>query len=155
MAIKMKENKLGVALVGLGKYSEGQLAPALTETKKCYLAGIVTGSTAKAGEWKKKYDIPAENIYDYDNFDSIKDNPDIDIVYIVLPNSMHAEYTVRAAKAGKHVICEKPMAITVEECDAMIAACRDAGKIAVHRLPASLRTVQYGNNAVGSAENLW
>jgi predicted dehydrogenase len=65
----------------------------------------------------------------YRSFDSIKDNPDIDIIYVVLPNSMHAEYTVRAAKAGKHVICEKPMAITVEECDRMIAACKNAGRM--------------------------
>jgi len=121
--------KLGVALVGLGKYSEEQLAPALLKTTKCSLTGIVTGNTGKAAEWEKKYDIPAKNIYSYENFDSIKDNPDLDIIYIVLPNSMHAEYTIRAAKAGKHVICEKPMANTVEECDAMIAACRDAGKM--------------------------
>jgi len=121
--------KLGVALVGLGKYSEEQLAPALLATTKCRLTGVVTGNTGKAAEWEKKYNIPAKSIYDYENFDSIKDNPDVDIVYIVLPNSMHAEYTIRAAKAGKHVICEKPMANTVEECDAMIAACRDAGKM--------------------------
>ena len=129
MARQKKNAQLGVALVGLGKYSEEQLAPALLETKSCRLAGIVTGAAHKADAWKKTYAIPAKNIYSYENFDSIKDNPDIDIVYIVLPNSMHAEYTIRAAKAGKHVICEKPMAITVEECDAMIAACRDAGKM--------------------------
>lgn len=123
------EGKLGIALVGLGTYSKDQLAPALQETEHCYLAGIVTGNARKAEEWKKKYDIPDENIYNYENFDSIRDNADIDIVYIVLPNSMHAEYTIRAAKAGKHVICEKPMAITVEDCDRMIAACKEAGKM--------------------------
>ena len=121
--------KLGIALVGLGMYSTGQLAPALTQTQHCYLAGIVTGSPEKAENWKKKYGIPDRNIYNYRNFDSIKDNPDIDIIYVVLPNSMHAEYTVRAAKAGKHVICEKPMAITVEECDRMVAACKNAGRM--------------------------
>ena len=129
MATQKKDDKLGVALVGLGKYSEEQLAPALRQTTKCRLTAIVTGQPGKAAAWKKKYDIPDKNIYGYENFDSIKDNPEIDIVYIVLPNSMHAEYTIRAARAGKHVICEKPMAITVEECDAMIAACRDAGKM--------------------------
>jgi predicted dehydrogenase len=123
------QGKLGIALVGLGMYSTGQLAPALTQTQHCYLAGIVTGSPEKAENWKKEYDIPDRNIYNYRNFDSIKDNPDIDIIYVVLPNSMHAEYTVRAAKAGKHVICEKPMAITVEECDRMIAACKNAGRM--------------------------
>ncbi len=101
------KGKLGIALVGLGKYATGQLAPALTETQHCYLSGIVTGSPDKAKDWKKEYNIPDRNIYNYGNFDSIKDNPDIDIIYIVLPNSMHAEYVIRAAKAGKHVICEK------------------------------------------------
>ncbi|KAK0331634.1 hypothetical protein LTR94_028136, partial [Friedmanniomyces endolithicus] len=61
-------------------------------------------------------------------YDSIRDNPDIDIVYICLPVFMHAEYTIRAAQAGKHVMCEKPMAVSVAECEQMIAACRKAGK---------------------------
>ena len=104
--------KLGIALVGLGGYATGQLAPALEKTEHCYLAGIVTGTPSKAAEWKEKYNIPEKNIYNYDNYDSIKDNPDIDIIYVVLPNNMHAEYTIRAAQAGKHVICEKPMAIS-------------------------------------------
>ena len=120
--------KLGIALAGLGTYADGQLAPALLQTEHCYLAGIVTGTPAKISIWKEKYNIPDKNIYNYENFDDIKDNPDIDIVYIVLPNSMHAEYTIRAAAAGKHVICEKPMALTVEDCDKMIAACKKAGK---------------------------
>lgn len=115
-----KEDKLGIALVGLGRYSTGQLAPALMDTEYCYLAGIVTGSPEKAKDWSVKYNIPDENIYNYENFDSIADNKMIDIVYVVLPNSMHAEYSIRAAKAGKHVICEKPMAISVNECENMI-----------------------------------
>lgn len=129
--MKMKKNnegKLGIALVGLGGYAGGQLAPALLQTKNCYLAGIVTGTPSKIPLWKEKYNIPDKNIYSYDNFDTIKDNADIDIVYVVLPNSMHAEYTIRAAQAGKHVICEKPMALTVEDCDKMIAACKKADK---------------------------
>lgn len=123
-----KKKKLGVALVGLGKYATEQLAPALLQTEDCYLAAIVTGTPSKIPYWKEKYNIADKNIYNYDNYDSIKNNPDIDIVYIVLPNSMHAEYTIRAAQAGKHVICEKPMAISVAECDQMIAACKKAGK---------------------------
>lgn len=121
-----KDGKLGIALVGLGSYAGGQLAPALLQTEHCYLAGLVTGTPSKIPTWQAKYDIPDKNIYSYDNYDSIKGNPDIDIIYIVLPNSMHAEYTIRAAEAGKHVICEKPMAITVEDCDKMIAACKKA-----------------------------
>jgi len=126
---KMGKLKLGIALVGLGNYSEGQLAPALQETEHCYLAGIVTGSPEKTRKWKSQYNIPETNVYDYKNFDKIRDNPAIDIVYVVLPNSMHAEYTIRSAKAGKHVICEKPMAITVEDCDRMIAACKEANRM--------------------------
>lgn len=129
MGYNKKEGKLGIALVGLGSYASGPLASGLLQTEHCYLAGIVTGTPSKAETWKAKYNIPEKNIYNYENFDSIKDNPDIDIVYVVLPNSMHAAYTIRAAKAGKHVICEKPMALNVEECDSMIAACKKAGKM--------------------------
>lgn len=121
--------KLGVALVGLGGYAGGQLAPALQQTEHCFLAGIVTGTPSKAEQWKTRYSIPEANIYDYSSFDKIKNNPDIDIIYVVLPNSMHKEYVVRAAQAGKHIICEKPMAITVADCDTMIAAVKKAGKV--------------------------
>ncbi|MEZ4824764.1 MAG: Gfo/Idh/MocA family oxidoreductase [Bacteroidia bacterium] len=123
------EKKLGVALVGLGNYSTRMLAPAFSHSDNCYLAGIVTGTPDKAAAWKKQYGIPEKNIYNYENFDQIADNPDIDIVYVVLPNFLHAEYTIRAARAGKHVICEKPMALNVRECATMIEACDKAGKL--------------------------
>jgi len=119
-----KKDRLGVALVGLGYYSTDLLAPALQQTKNCYLAGIVTGTPSKAEQWKKKYNIPDKNIYSYQNFDRIANNPDIDVVYVVLPPSMHREYAVRAAKAGKHVWVEKPMAVTARECQDMIDECR-------------------------------
>jgi predicted dehydrogenase len=122
------DRKLGVALLGLGNYSTGQLAPALQQTKNCRLAGVVTGSPEKAAQWQKQYGIPAKNCYDYKTFDRIVDNPDIDIVYVVTPNALHAEYVVRAAQAGKHVICEKPMATTEADARRMIAACNKAGK---------------------------
>lgn len=121
------EKKLGVALVGLGKYSTEQLAPALQETHHCYLAGIVTGTESKIPEWKVKYSIPDSNIYNYQNFDEIHNNKEIGILYIVLPNALHAEYVIRGAKAGKHIICEKPMGLSVKECDEMIRACKEAG----------------------------
>jgi glucose-fructose oxidoreductase len=123
-ATRPQKDRLGVALVGLGYYSTDLLAPALQQTKNCYLAGIVTGSPDKAETWKKKYNIPDKNIYNYQNFDTIANNPDIDVVYVVLPPSMHREYVERAANAGKHVWCEKPMAVTSQECQAMIDACR-------------------------------
>lgn len=124
-----QRKKLGIALVGLGGYSGGQLAPALQQTQNCYLAGIVTGTPQKAVDWAQKYNIPQKNIYNYQNFDQIRDNPDIDIVYVVLPVSMHKEYTIRAAQAGKHVICEKPMALNAAECQEMIAACKKANRM--------------------------
>jgi glucose-fructose oxidoreductase len=118
-----KKSRLGVALVGLGYYSTDLLAPALQQTKNCYLAGVVTGTPAKAEAWKQRHNILDKNIYNYQNFDSVANNPNIDVIYVVLPPSMHAEYVERAAKAGKHVWCEKPMAPTVAECQRMIDAC--------------------------------
>ncbi len=121
------DKKLGVALVGLGRYATSQLAPALQETSLCYLSGIVTGTPAKAEKWKSQYNIPDENIYNYINFDEIAGNKSIDVVYVVLPNSMHHEFVIRAAKAGKHVFCEKPMGLSAKECKEMIVACKKAG----------------------------
>jgi glucose-fructose oxidoreductase len=122
--LPQNKTRLGVALVGLGYYSTDLLAPALQLTKHCYLAGIVTGTPSKAEAWKARHSLADKNIYNYDTFDSIANNPDIDVIYIVLPPSMHAEYSIRAAKAGKHVWCEKPMAMTVKECQSMIDACK-------------------------------
>jgi glucose-fructose oxidoreductase len=122
------EKKLGVVLVGLGGYSTGELAPALQQTKHCKLVGVVTGDHAKGLHWARKYGFPETSVYDYATMHRMADNPEIDIVYVVTPNALHAEHTVAAANAGKHVICEKPMAVSVAECDAMIAACRKAGK---------------------------
>ncbi|MEO5996898.1 MAG: Gfo/Idh/MocA family oxidoreductase [Chitinophagaceae bacterium] len=118
--------KLGVALVGLGGYSTNQLGPALKQTQYCQLKGVVTGSKEKGEKWAKEYGFPAKNIYSYTTMSQIADNKDIDIIYIVTPNGLHAEHAIAAAKAGKHIICEKPMANTVAECDAILAACRAA-----------------------------
>lgn len=117
--------KLNIALCGLGRYA-GYLAEGIQTAHYCRVAGIVTGTPAKADDWKKRYSIPEANVYNYQNFDEIAKNNDIDLVYVVLPNSMHKEFTIRAAKAGKHVIVEKPMAITPEDCQEMIDACKRA-----------------------------
>lgn len=122
-ATRAQKEKLGIALVGLGYYSTDLLAPALQLTEHCELKGIVTGSPDKIPLWQEKYGIADKNIYTYEGMDKIADNPDIDVIYIVLPPSMHAEYAIRAANTGKHVWCEKPMAPTVAECEAMIKAC--------------------------------
>lgn len=122
-----EEKKLGIALVGLGTYSEQQLGPALMETAYCKLVAVVSGQEEKRERWKHQYDLQEKNLYSYENFDDIRFNRDIDIVYVVLPNAMHAEYAIRAARAGKHVICEKPMATSVEDAQLMIEACANAG----------------------------
>lgn len=116
--------RLGVALVGLGYYSREQLAPALQLTRHCHLAGIVTGSPDKAVEWQKRYRIVDKNIFDYDSFKNIVDNDDIDVVYIATPNHLHKPLTLAAAAAGKHVWCEKPMAMNAAEAQSMIDACQ-------------------------------
>lgn len=122
--VPQKKEKLGVALVGLGYYSTDLLAPALRLTKHCELKGIVSGTPSKIEQWKKQHSLIDKNIYNYQTYDQIADNPDIDVVYVVLPPSMHAEYVIRAANAGKHVWCEKPMAVTASECQQMIDACK-------------------------------
>lgn len=124
--LKEQPRKLGIALVGLGTYSANQLGPALKQTQYCKLAGVVTGSKAKGEQWAKDYGFPAKNIYSYDTMSQMAGNPDIDVVYVVTPNGLHAEHAIAAAKAGKHVICEKPMATTAAECDAIMDACRAA-----------------------------
>jgi len=152
--------KLGIALVGLGGYSGGQLAPALQETKNCYLAGIVSGTPSKIKDWQERYNIPEANCYDYENFDEIAKNPAIDIVYVVLPPSMHMEYTIRAAKAGKHVICEKPMAMNAAECAEMIAACKAAGRMLsigyrLHFEPHNMEMMRLGQQKIyGKVRNI-
>ena len=148
-----KAGKLGIALLGLGGYAGGQLAPALKSTEHCYLAGIVTGTPSKIPTWQSKYSIPANNVYNYSTFDKIKDNADIDIVYVVTPNALHKDFVIRAAQAGKHIICEKPMALSVEDCDAMIAACKKAGKLLsigyrLHFEPHNLEMVRLGTQEI-------
>ncbi len=120
--------QLGFAFVGLGGFARDHLLPGITRCKFCKPVAVVSGHPAKAAAVASQYGIDSRNIYNYDNYDSIRDNPEIDVVYVVLPNGMHAEYTIRAFQAGKHVMCEKPMANRAEECRQMIAAGKAAGK---------------------------
>lgn len=122
LILPRRKEKLGVALVGLGRYSNGLLRPGLRVTEHCELKGIVTGSPEKIPDWQGEFGFPDKNIYNYENMHQMADNDDIDIVYIVLPNHMHAKYTIIGADAGKHVWCEKPMAMDEAECQAMIDA---------------------------------
>lgn len=123
-ATRQKKDKLGVALVGLGYYNTDILAPALQLTNHCELKAIVTGTPSKIPVWQEKYGIADKNVYNYETYDEMANNPDIDVIYVVLPPSMHAEYSIRGAETGKHVWCEKPMAPTVRECEDMISAAK-------------------------------
>ncbi len=120
--------KLGFAICGLGGLSEHQIAPALQKTEHCRLTGIITDTAAKAQKWQAQYGIPARSVYTYDTMEKLAHNPDVDVIYIVTPNALHGEQTLRAAKAGKHVFCEKPMEVSVEKCQQMIDACKMANR---------------------------
>ncbi len=125
---KPSPEKLGIALLGLGDYATNWIAPAIASSAFGKVAGIVTGSPGKIPEWQKKYSIPDGNVYNYENLDSIADNKEIDVIYVVTPTGVHADFAIRASRAGKHVICEKPMAPTVADCTRMIDAAAAAGK---------------------------
>ena len=117
--------KTGYCVIGLGRIA-GHFMPAVRSTTTSQITGLVSGHRDKAERIATEYGVPASSIYNYENFDEIAHNPAIDSVYVALPNSMHAEYTIRAAKAGKHVLCEKPMSTSVAAAEAMIAACKAA-----------------------------
>jgi predicted dehydrogenase len=119
---------VGFALVGLGNLAINQLMPAFARCRQARLVAFVSGRPEKAKHLAQIYGVDSRNIYSYDNYERIAENPAIEVIYIVLPNSMHAEYTIRALKAGKHVLCEKPMANTPKECEEMIAAAKAANR---------------------------
>ncbi len=123
---KPSGRKLGYALLGLGRYSERELGPALKLTQHCHLAAVITGTPSKAPKWMADYNLKEDSVYTYDNLEKIADNPNIDIVYVVTPPGVRRDFVVRCAKAGKHVIAEKPLATTLEDSDAMLAACKAA-----------------------------
>lgn len=120
--------KLGWAIVGLGRLAINQILPAFAKCEKSKVVAFVTGSREKGEKLAARYGVNPKNIYNYQTYDSLRDNPEVDVIYIVLPNGMHAEYTVRGAKAGKHILTEKPMANTPKDCEEMIAACKAANR---------------------------
>jgi len=123
-----KGKRIGYAIVGLGNLTLGQILPGFGASKYGKPVALVSGDAEKAKKIAAQYGIDPKNIYNYQTFDQIKNNPEIDAVYILLPNALHEEYVVRAAKAGKHVLCEKPMATSAKACQNMIDACKKANK---------------------------
>ena len=122
------KRKLGFAIVGLGELALEEVMPAFAECKYAKPTALVSGHLDKARKVAEAYGIDANSIYNYETYDQLADHAEVDVIYIILPNSMHAEYTIRGFKAGKHVLCEKPMAMSVAECHAMIEAGRQANK---------------------------
>ena len=120
--------RLGVAVVGLGHLSLLQILPGFGQARHVRVAALVSGERDKARAVAAQYGVKESSLYDYASFDRLRDNPEVDIVYIVLPNAMHAEFTERAARAGKHVLCEKPMATSVADAQRMVDACKQAGR---------------------------
>jgi predicted dehydrogenase len=116
---------LRVAILGLGSYGK-RVAEAMQTCKKAKLVGAISGTPSKLKEWQSKYNIAEKNCYNYENFDQIKNNPDIDAVYVITPNALHRDQVIRVARAGKHAICEKPMAVNAKEGQEMVDACRKA-----------------------------
>ena len=121
------EKQLGLAIVGLGAYATSCIAPEIAACQHVRLAGVVTGDAEKGKTWAQEHGFEQDAIYSYDSFDKIASDDRIDFVHIALPNSMHAEFAIRAAQAGKHVMVEKPMAISSQQCEKMIAAAKQAG----------------------------
>jgi len=117
--------KIGYAIIGLGVIAD-HFMRGIQATGNSKVTALVSGHPDKAARIAAQYGVPKSNIYNYENMDSFRDNRDVDAVYVALPNSMHAEYTIRSAKAGKHVLCEKPMSVSVPEAQAMIDACKAA-----------------------------
>jgi len=114
---------LRVAIMGLGSYGS-RVAKAMVACKRAKLVGVISGTPSKISKWQAEYSIPEKNCYNYENFDGLKDNPDIDAVYIITPNGLHCKQAIRVAKAGKHVICEKPMGVNAKEGQEMVDACK-------------------------------
>lgn len=117
---------LRVAIMGLGSYAN-RVANAMKESKRAKITGVISGTPSKIRDWQGRFNIPDKNCYNYENFDAIRNNPDIDAVYIITPNGLHKDEAVRVARAGKHVICEKPMAVNATEASEMVDACDKAG----------------------------
>lgn len=122
-----QSRRVGYAIVGIGKLSAEEIIPAARTSEHAYVAALVTGEEEKGGGFARAFDLTEDDVYSYEDFEKLQGREDVEAVYIVLPNSMHREYTERAAKMGKHVLCEKPLATNAEDAKAMVVACKKAG----------------------------
>ncbi|MBV8880241.1 MAG: Gfo/Idh/MocA family oxidoreductase [Planctomycetaceae bacterium] len=137
------------AVVGLGHIAQVAVLPAFRHAKRSVLAALVSGDEEKRRELSRRYKV--DFVTGYDGYDSLLRSGSIDAVYIALPNDQHRDYTVRAARAGIHVLCEKPMATTEADCRAMIDAAREASvrlmiAYRLHFDPATLEAIRLIRN---------
>lgn len=124
---KSEARRVGFALVGIGKLTAEELIPAARTSEDAYVAALVTGEEDKGEAFARAFDLTEEDVFTYDEFEKLADREDVEAVYIVLPNSLHREYVERAAKMGKHVLCEKPLGVNADDAQAMVDACQKAG----------------------------
>jgi len=122
------QRPIGWCVIALGRISMEHFMPGVKASKTGRIVALVSGHRDKAEKQAAIYGVPPNAIYNYQNMDAIRDNKEIDAVYIALPNSMHAEYAIRSAKAGKHVLCEKPMCTSIEDARSMIETCKAASR---------------------------
>ena len=116
-------DRIGWGIVGTGRIAETEIAPAIDASANSTLAGVVSRTAARAQEFAERHGAAAA----YDDYRALLDDPAVDAVYIATPNALHADQVVAAAEAGKHVLCDKPLATTVADAERAVAACAAAG----------------------------
>ncbi len=146
-----QDRKIGFAIAGLGGFARGQILPAFKETKHCKVAAFVTSRPEEEYELADELGVPRENVVTYDDIGKLKGRDGVDALYVITPTGLHMRHTLAGLDAGLHVLCEKPMAQSVDECDRMIQAAKDAGKklmiaYRVHYEPHNLRAIEWARN---------
>ena len=141
----MAQKPVGYAVVGLGHIAQVAVLPAFAHAKRAKLVALVSSNQEKLHALGDRYSVPHR--FSYDDFERCLELEEVEAVYIALPNDMHAEFTLRAARKGKHVLCEKPMEVNAERCEEMISACEEAGvklmtAYRLHYEPGNLRAVE-------------
>jgi predicted dehydrogenase len=126
---RSQKKPVGWALLGLGGYATNEIMPAFQDCERSKLVALISGHPEKLVKYGDQYAVSTANRYTYDTMDAIKDNPEIDVVYVITPPATHPGFSIRAANLGKHVFSEKPMAPTVAECQQMIDVCKKNHKL--------------------------
>ncbi len=122
------KSRVGFAVLGLGRLALEEILPAFAQSKRARLVALISGTPDKAKLVAERYGVAPDAVYGYGDWARIGADPAIQAVYVVTPNALHREFTLAAAAAGKHVLCEKPMATSAADCQAMIDACARAGR---------------------------